>query len=214
VADAASVLDEASGVPVMPEEDPRNIMKIRPHHISGILLIVVFLGSTTAAAAKTPALTNITVSNTNDDLLLHLNLEDSFSEVVLQNVRDGKTTSFAFRIQLSRVRDFWLDQKITDMTVIHTIKFDSVKKEYTVRRSWTGYEAETTPSFEEAQRWMNQIEGIKIIALSHIQKGTRYELQAKAEMSKKTLPLNLHHVLFFVSFWDEQTDWYIIEFVY
>jgi hypothetical protein len=47
-----------------------------------------------------------------------------------------------------------------------------------------------------------------------MEKGARYELRTKAEVSKKTLPLNLHHVLFFISFWDEQTDWYIIDFAY
>lgn len=189
-------------------------MTSRTTHTWGISILVLALAATPAVGASHPALSNITVSNTSDALLLHLNLEGSFSNAIRQNVLAGKTTSFAFRLQLSQVQDFWLDQTIADLTVIHTIKFDSVKKEFTVRRSWTGYEAETTPSFEEAQRWMNQIEGIKIIALSHMQKGTRYELQAKAEMSKKNLPLNLHHVLFFVSFWDEQTDWYIIDFVY
>lgn len=192
--------------------DPQ--MKVLPAYTWGIPLLVLVMAATPAAGAAHPTLSNITVSNTGADLLLHLNLEGSFSEVVRQSVLTGKTTSFAFRVQLSQVQDFWLDQKIADLSVIHTVKFDSLKKEFTVRRSWTGYEAEVTPSFEEAQRWMNQIEGLKIVPLSRMGKGVRYELRAKAEVSKKSLPLNLHHVLFFVSFWDEQTDWYIIDFVY
>jgi hypothetical protein len=189
-------------------------MKSISVHIWGIPLLVLFLGATPTTAANLPSLSNITVSNPGNDLLLHLNLEGSFSNAIRQNVLSGKTTSFAFRIQLSKVQDFWLDQKIADLTVIHTIKFDNVKKEFTVRRSWTGYEAEVTPSFEEAQRWMNQFEGIKIVALRRMEKSARYELRVKAELSKKILPFNLHHVLFFVSFWDEQTDWYIIDFAY
>lgn len=183
-------------------------------HIWGLALLALFLAAAPTAAANHPSLGNITVSNTSNELLLHLNLEGSFSNEIRQNVLAGKTTSFAYRIQLSLVQDFWLDQKIADLTVIHTIKFDNVKKEFTVRRSWTGYEAETTPSFEEAQRWMNQIEGLKIVPLNRMEKDARYELRTKAEVSKKILPFNLHHVLFFVSFWDEQTDWYIIDFVY
>jgi hypothetical protein len=189
-------------------------MKSVSAHIWGIPLLVLLLAAAPTAAANPPSLSNITVSNPGNDLLLHLNLEGSFSNAIRQNVLSGKTTSFAFRIQLSKVQDFWLDQKIADLTVIHTIKFDNLKKEFTVRRSWTGYEAEATPSFEEAQRWMNQIEGLKIVPLTRMERGARYELQVKAEVSKKILPLNLHHVLFFVSYWDEQTDWYIIDFVY
>lgn len=189
-------------------------MKAVSVQVGGILLLLLFLAAPPTAAAGHPSLSNITVSNTSSDLLLHLNLEGSFSNDIRQNVLSGKTTSFAFRIQLNQVQDFWLDRTIADLTVIHTLKFDSVKKEFTVRRSWTGYEAETTPTFEEAQRWMNQIEGLKIVALDRMEKGARYELRTKAEVSKKILPFNLHHVLFFVSFWDEQTDWYIIDFVY
>jgi len=185
-------------------------------HTLGILFLVLLLTltATPATGASNPILRNITVSNTSDELLLHLEVEGSFSEVIRQNILTGRTTSFAFRIHLSQVQNFWLDHKIADITVIHTIKFDNVKKEFTVRRSWTGYEAEVTPSFEEAQRWMNQIEGLKIVALSRMEKSARYELRVKAELSKKILPFNLHHVLFFVSFWDEQTDWYIIDFAY
>jgi hypothetical protein len=189
-------------------------MKSLSMHTLGIPFLILFLAANTAGGANHQTLSNITVSNTSEDLLLHLNLERSFSDAIRQNVLAGKTTSFAFRVKLSRVHDFWLDQTIADLTVIHTIKFDSVKKEFTVRRSWTGYEAEVTPSFDEAQRWMNRIEGLKIVSLSRMEKNVRYELRAKAEISKKTLPLNLHHVLFFVTFWDEQTDWYIIDFVY
>ena len=189
-------------------------MKSFSSHSWGIPLLVLLLTSNPAAGANQPRLSNITVSNTSEDLLLHLNLEDSFSDAIRQNVLAGKTTSFAFHLKLSRMQSFWLDQTIADLTVIHTIKFDSVKKEFTVRRSWTGYEAEVTPSFEEAQRWMNRIEGLKILSLKRMGKNIRYELRVKAEVSKKTLPFNLHHVLFFVSFWDEQTDWYIIDFVY
>jgi hypothetical protein len=189
-------------------------MKLLPAYTWGLSLLILVMAATPAAGASHPTLSNITVSNTSDDLVLHLNLEGSFAEFVRQNVLTGKTTSFTFRIQLSQVQDFWLDHKIADLSVIHTIKFDNLKKEFTVRRSWAGYEAEVTPSFEEAQRWMNQIAGLKIVPVSRMERGTRYELRAKAEVSKKTLPLNLHHVLFFVSFWDEQTDWYIIDFVY
>jgi hypothetical protein len=61
---------------------------------------------------------------------------------------------------------------------------------------------------------MNQIEDLKIIPLSRMDKGAQYQLRTKAEISKKTLPWNLHYVLFFLSFWDEETDWYVIDFTY
>jgi len=39
-------------------------------------------------------------------------------------------------------------------------------------------------------------------------------LRVKAELEKVRLPLYLHYVLFFVSLWDFETDWYTVDFIY
>jgi hypothetical protein len=184
---------------------------IARHMVCGMLaLLVVCLP--TLARGQSPTLNRITLANTNDDLLLHLTLEGSFSEKIKRSILDGAPVSFVFIIRLNEVRDLWLDQQIADLTVVHTIRYDNMKREFVVRRSWKGSGAEVTSSFENAQEWMNQIENIKVIPLSRMAKGSRYQLLTKAEVSKKTLPWNLHTILFFMSFWDETTDWYIIDF--
>ena len=189
-------------------------MVLSVKHIFCSLLACFLIFALQAAAGQAPTLTNITVSNTNADLVLHLQLEGSFSEKIKRQVLDGTPAAFAFIIRLEQVRDLWVDQKIADLRVVHTIRYDNLKKEFTVRRSWKGNEAETTPSFEEAQQWMNRIDNFTIVALNRMQKGSQYELLTKAEVSKRSLPFSLHHVLFFISFWDEETDWYIINFTF
>ncbi|MGE5255474.1 MAG: DUF4390 domain-containing protein [Hyphomicrobiales bacterium] len=164
--------------------------------------------------AQPPTLSDITVSNTHDDLLLHLKLEGAFREKIKRQILDGTATSFAFIIQLAQVHDLWFDHRIADLRVVHTIKYDNARKEFIVRRSWKNNEAEITTSFEEAQQWMNQIDDLKITPLGLMERGTQYQLRAKAEASKKNLPFHLHYILFFISFWDEETDWYIIDFTY
>ena len=104
--------------------------------------------------------------------------------------------------------------QIADINVVHSIAYDKVKKEFVVRRSWRNSEPEITTSFEEAQTLVSRIESLKIIPLSRIAKGSQYQLQIKAEASRKTLPLGLNTVLFFISFWDVATDWYVIDFTY
>jgi hypothetical protein len=71
-----------------------------------------------------------------------------------------------------------------------------------------------TKSFAEAQKWMTEVNSLKIIPLGQLEKGQQYQLRTKAEVSKQTLPYYLHYVLFFVSFWDIETDWYTIDFIY
>jgi len=61
---------------------------------------------------------------------------------------------------------------------------------------------------------MTEIKGLRIASLNELEKGQTYSVSTKAKLSKVTLPLKLHYVLFFVSLWDFDTDWYSVEFIY
>jgi hypothetical protein len=178
------------------------------------LVTMMFLVSLGAAFAQETSLANITVSNTRDDLLLYLTLEGAFSENLKKEILSGVPAAFAFLAKLNSVRNLWPDRTIADITVTHTIKYDNLKKEFIVRRSWRNNEPEVTKSFAEAQKWMTEVNSLKIIPLGQLEKGQQYQLRTKAEVSKQTLPYYLHYVLFFVSFWDIETDWYTIDFIY
>ena len=177
-------------------------------------VIVMFLAWHGVVFAQEASLTNITVSNTRDDLLLYLNLEGAFSDKLKKAILSGVPATFFFLAKLNMVRNYWIDQTIADITVTHSIKYDNLKKEFIVRRSWRNDEPEVTKSFAEAQQWMTEVNSLKIIPLGQLEKGQQYQLRTKAEVSKQTLPYNLHYVLFFVSFWDIETDWYTIDFIY
>jgi hypothetical protein len=183
-------------------------------HTTCALLVSVLLLVSPAAAAHTAAINYITVSNTNDDLLLYASLQGAFTAEIKQAILSGTTTSVVFSILLKQGRFFWFDDKIADINVVNSIAYDKEKKEFVVRRSWRNSGPEITPSFEEAQALVSRIESLKIIPLSRIAKGSQYQLQIKAEASRKSLPLGLNTVLFFMAFWDVATDWYIIDFTY
>ena len=61
---------------------------------------------------------------------------------------------------------------------------------------------------------MAEIDRLKVVPLNQLEKGRQYQLRAKAQLDKLTLPLYLHYVLFFVSLWDFETDWYTIDFIF
>jgi hypothetical protein len=179
-----------------------------------LLILGSLLIAFQAGYAQDATLTNITVSNTQEDLLLFLNLEGAFREEMKQAILSGAPSTFSFSAKLNRVRSFWFDKDIADLEVTHTIVYDNLKKEFTVTRSWKDNNAEVTKSFDEAKKWMTEIDSLKINPLNRLEKGEQYQLRVKAEVSKKTLPLYLHYILFFVSLWDFETDWYTIDFTF
>ena len=164
--------------------------------------------------AQDAILTNITVSNTRDDLLLYLNLEGAFREEMKNAILSSVPSTFSFFAKLHRTRNFWFDKAIVDIEVTHTIIYDNLKKEFTVKRSWKEDNPEVTKSFKEAKRWMTEINSLKLIPLNRLEKGEQYQLRVNAEVSKMTLPFYLHYILFFVSLCDFETDWYAIDFIY
>jgi len=178
-------------------------------------LVLCFLLAINASAfAEDARLTNITVSNTRDDLLLYLNVEGAFREEMKKAILSGVPATFSFFASLNLVKNFWFDGTIADIEVTHTIKYDNLKKEFSIHRSWEKNNQKVTKSFQEAQQLMTEIRNLKIIPLSELEKGRQYQLRVKAEFSKKTLPFYLHYVLFFVSLWDFKTDWYALDFIY
>jgi hypothetical protein len=179
-----------------------------------ILLLSLLFVVPHAGFAQGAILTNITVSNTRDDLLLYLNLEGAFREEMKNAILSGVPATFSFFAKLNRTRNFWFDRTIADIEVTHTIVYDNLKKEFTIKRSWKEDNPEITKSFKEAKKWMTEINSLKLIPLSRLKKGEQYQLRVKAEVSKKTLPFYLHYILFFVSLWDFETDWYAIDFIY
>jgi hypothetical protein len=175
--------------------------------------IVLFL-LPQAGYAQDAVLTNIIVTNTRDDLLVYLTVKNAFPPNIQETINSGVPATFTFYINLYKVRNFWPDKEIAEITINNTIKFDSLRKEYIVTRPWESDRPVTTTSFEEAKKLMTEIDSLPVVPLGRLERNMQYQIRAKAKLSKLTLPFYLHYVLFFVSLWDFETDWYTIDFIY
>jgi len=176
------------------------------------LLIVSAMPGT--ANAQEARLKNITISSAHDKLLVSLEVEGAFTQDVMEAILRGVPADFSFFIKLDRSRNWWFDEELADLEVTHTIKYDNLKKEFSVFRSWIDKKPIITQSLAEAQALMTRIDGLPIIDLSRMQKNEQYELRAKAQLSQMTLPFYLHYVFYFVSLWDFETDWHSVVFIY
>lgn len=177
--------------------------------------IVLFsLLATFSFADETAVIENIKLANTRDDLLIYFDVKKAFTPKINQAVLNGIPTSFSFYITLYKTGGSWFDKKISNLRLQSTLKYNSLKKEFSVLRPWKDEKTIVTPSFEEAKALMTQMDNLTIIPLNQLVKGDKYQLRIKAELEKITLPLSLHTIFFFVSFWNFETNWYLINFTY
>ena len=179
-----------------------------------LLLFCFLLSFPSPLQAAEATLSNIIVTNTQEDLLVFFDIEGCFTREMEEAILNGIPTTFTIVIKLYRTRTAWLDASIASITLEHTIKYDSLKNEFRVTRSEEDKTELVVKDFEAAKKAMAEIRNIRVVSLKELQDRGKYQLRVKAELEKVRLPLYLHYVLFFVSLWDFETDWYTVDFIY
>jgi len=166
------------------------------------------------ANAQEATISDISITSNQEDLLLNFKVNDCFTPEMSKAIENGIPTTFNFIVRLYEIKDFQFDKRIVELLLTHEIRYDSLKKSYTVTLSEQKDKVLEIADFEKAKRVMSQISGIKVTGIKNLKRGHRYQVQAMAELNKIRLPFYLHYVFFFLSLWDFETDWQTIEFTY
>ena len=176
-----------------------------------ILLVCLFLLPAESLASEA-RVTDLLITNTSDNLLVYLKVENCFTEKIEKAILAGIPTTFTFILELYRERRYWLDKRVSFLEVQHTIKYDNVKKILYV--VFQGKKPEQFKEFSRAKTAMSELNGAVFTPLQQMTKGGRYYLRVKAKLEEVRLPLHLEYVFFFVSLWNFETDWLKQDFVY
>ena len=179
-----------------------------------IIISIQVIIPSSAVARRRCSLESIVITNTRDDLIAYFTVTGAFTDKMSEAVLKGVPASFSFFISVYRKRDAWFDEKVADINISSTLKYNSIKQDFTVARPWKTDKLFTTTSFEQAKEIASSIYNLKVLPLKLLTKGEQYQIRIKAEMNKATLPLYLHYIFFFISYWDFETDWYSINMIY
>jgi len=177
------------------------------------ILIINFLTSNSIANEQDIKKIKISIDNNRDNLIVFFELKGCFTDEIDKAIRSGVATSFSVVSYLYQVRRFWPDKFISEINIKHTIKYDNLKKEYTVKRSWNKNDPFITQSYPEAQKLIAKIDNIKFIGLDKLKKDYRYQIRAKAKLCDVNLPF-YHYFLFYRTTWEFETDWNTLDFIY
>lgn len=179
-----------------------------------LTVALIFSFNSGQVRAEDAKITDLFYKTGSGRLSAYFKVEGAFREEIKKTILTGAATSFSFIIDLKKVRSFLPDNDIAHIEVTNTIKYNNLKKEFIITRSWSQEPPLRTFSFDEAKQFMTEIHGIQVADLDKFVKGEKYGLSARAELDKVTLPFYLHYVFFFVSWFDFETDWQTIDFFY
>lgn len=180
-----------------------------------IFALCLFLLVSGTAWGQDARVTDVIVTNTRDDLILYFRVQGCFTKELQQAILNGIPTTFTFLASLDQVRNFWKDNNLRSLDIRHTVKYNNLKNEFMITRSEHSDKPVIVNTLSEAKRIMAEVENLRIIKLTSLERNYRYQVRVKAELSKITLPFYLHYVFrFFLFLWDFETDWYTTDFIY
>jgi len=93
------------------------------------------------------------------------------------------------------------------------VKYDTLKEEYEIILEEKPQAVIRIKEIEKVKNIMAAGDGIIVKPSLPLGKGERYQLRIKATLDAINLPFPLNYMLFFVSFWEYETDWCEKEFI-
>jgi len=190
-------------------------MRLQAHPL--LLFIFLFFISTHNAVAADKSevyFKELAVTGSTTHLLLFATIRNSKQVSLVQALHSGIPMHFTFFVELHQTKKNWPDKTINRMEFSHTLKYDALKEQYQIQTEEKENRKKQFCNLTDAMLAMNEINGLKVVNLAELTPGSTYVLRIKAELYEKTLPMNLHYIIPFISIWDLATKWHTIEFAY
>jgi len=175
--------------------------------IVGVTLFLICALPLTAFGQKA-SIKDVLVRGTSGTWKVSFSVENCFKTKMEEGIQNGIGTTFTFYLQVYQKRNWWKDRKEASVQFHHAVQYDPIRSEYRVTLEEHGSTV-VTPNFEEAKRLMAKVEEVGVASSSPLNANVSTQLRIKAELDAVKLPLHLEYLLFFVSFWNVETDWHI-----
>jgi len=123
-------------------------------------------------------------------VLLYARLVNGFKPDTELAILAGIPATFTLQLEVHQVRSFVWDKKITSHEIKRTIKYDNLKKTFSVYTNGNPQPV-IFSDFESAQKSMADFNGIIAVPLASLVRGKNYYLLIKVKMDKARLPLHM-----------------------
>ncbi len=177
-----------------------------------ILVLVVFTSLSCKAKIDEPKIMDLIITNNEQNVLLYARLVQGFKADMESAIMAGVPKEFVLHVKLYEERTRLWDKKIKSRKIKRTIQYDNLKEIFSVTTNGNP-EPVVFSDLQEAQKAMEDFNGINITPITALETNKNYYLKVKIVMEKFKMPLTLERMLFFVSYWDYATDWYKQKFI-
>ena len=139
----------------------------------------------------------------------HMNarLDLPISDAVRRGLAEGVPLNLELDIEIERVRQLLPNSRVAELTQRYHLEYNAVSARYTLRNVNSGQQ-ESLANIDAALERLSDIHDLPVLDRALIAEDRRYEANVRAKADYGTVPFTLRLVMFWVSDWHRESDWY------
>jgi hypothetical protein len=144
-----------------------------------------------------------------EDSVYHMNarLDLPLSDAVRRGLTEGVPLNLELEIEIERVRQLLPNSRVAELTQRYHLEYNAVSARYTLRNVNSGQQ-ESLATVDAALDRLSDIHDLPVLDRALIANDRRYEANLRAKIDYGTVPFTLRLVMFWVSDWHRESDWY------
>jgi len=129
------------------------------------------------------------------------------SESVRRALAEGVPLSLELDLNIKRVRQLLPNSTVAELTQRYHLQYNAVSARYILRNDNSGQQ-ESLGTIDAALEQLADLKNLPVLDKSLIQTDRRYEANLRAKIDFGTVPFTLRLLMFWVSDWHRDSDWY------
>jgi hypothetical protein len=143
------------------------------------------------------------------DGVYHLNarMELPVSDAVRRGLAEGVPLTVELHLDIERVRQLLPNSRVAELTQHYHLQYNAVSAHYILRNDNSGQQ-ESLATLDAAIEQLSEVHGLPVLDKALLTPDRRYEANVRAKVDYGTVPFSLRVLMFWVSDWHRETDWY------
>ena len=143
------------------------------------------------------------------DGVYHLNarIDLPISEAVRHGLVEGVPLTLEVDLDIERVRQLLPNSRVAELTQRYRLQYNAVSARYILRNENSGQQ-ESLGTVDEAISHLSEVHSLPALDRALIAADRRYEGRVRAKIDFGTVPFTLRLLMFWVSDWHRDSDWY------
>ena len=143
------------------------------------------------------------------DGVYHLNarIDLPISDAVRRGLVEGVPLALEVDLDIERVRQLLPNSRVAELTQRYHLQYNAVSARYILRNDNSGQQ-ESLGTVDEAIEHLSEVHSLPALDKALIAPDRRYEANVRAKLDFGTVPFTLRLLMFWVSDWHRESDWY------